>query len=201
MKKRGKRVQMTEDKNKEKTPEVMEQEDKAPEAKENEENVTIPKSEYDELLKAKKAQQDLLYVYAEFDNFKKRHAKDVQQQVTFANEKIIKDVLPIIDNLCRAKDHASDCEGTTEQQFSKFLEGLDMILKQLMGVLKKFGVEEVNSLGEKFDPNFHEAMEQTESDKHEDGTVVNEYQKGYMLHGRLIRPSKVSIALKKKKED
>jgi len=165
------------------------------------ESVTISKAEYDELLKAKKAQEDLLYVYAELENFKRRHSKDLQQQLTFANEKIIKDVLPIIDNLCRAKDHASDCEGTSEEKFTKFLEGLDLILKQLMGVLKKFGVEEVNSIGEKFDPNFHEAMDHKESDKHENGTIVNEYQKGYILHGRLIRPSKVSIATKKKKED
>jgi len=163
-------------------------------------SVTITKEEYEDLLKAKKAQQDLLYVYAEFENFKRRSAKDIQQQVTFANEKLIKEVLPIIDNLCRAKDHAAECEGTTEEQFGKFLEGIDMVLKQLTGVLKKFGVEEVSSVGEKFDPNYHEAMEQTESEKHEHGTVLNEYEKGYKLHGRLIRPSKVNVS-KKKKED
>ena len=163
--------------------------------------VTITKEEYENLLKSKEAQQKLLYAYAEFENFKKRTAKDLLQQMTYANEKLIKEVLPIIDNLCRAKDHACENGEKTEERFAKFLEGIELILKQLKDVLGKFGVEELSSIGEKFDPNFHEAMEQVESDKHENGDVVNEYQKGYKFQGRVIRPSKVSVATKKKKEE
>lgn len=165
------------------------------------EMVSITKEEYEKLLKSKEAQDKLLYVYAEFENFKKRVARDLQQQMTYANEKLIKEVLPIIDNLCRAKDHACENGEKTEERFAKFLEGIDLILKQLMDVLGKFGVEELSSVGEKFDPNFHEAMEQVESDKHDNGDVVDEYQKGYKFHGRVIRPSKVSVATKKKKEE
>lgn len=168
---------------------------------EKDSTITISKSEYEQLLKCKEAQDKLLYVYAEFDNFKKRTARDLQQHVAYANEGLIKDVLPIIDNLCRAKDHACDDGEKTEERFSKFLEGIDLILKQLMAVLNKFGVEELNSVGEKFDPNFHEAMEQVESDKHENGEIVNEYQKGYKLKDRVIRPSKVTVATNKKKEE
>lgn len=180
------------------TPEVKE----AKEVKEQEKDtVTITKEEYEKLLKAKEAQEKLLYTYAEFDNFKKRSARDLQQQMAYANESLIKEVLPIIDNLCRAKDHACENGEKSDEKFAKFLEGIDLILKQLMSVLGKFGVEELETKGEKFDPNFHEAMEQVESDDHEHGDIVNEYQKGYKLKDRVIRPSKVSVAMKKKKEE
>jgi len=184
--------------NAEAKPSVEEVKEKIAAAKET---VSISKEEYEQLLKCKKAQADLLYVYAEFDNFKKRAARDLQQQMNYANETLIKEVLPIIDNLCRAKDHACDNGEKSEERFAKFLQGIDLILKQLMGVLNKFGVEQLNSVGTKFDPNFHEAMDQVESDKHDNGDIVNEYQKGYTLKGRVIRPSKVSVATKKKKEE
>jgi len=172
------------------------------EVKEQEKDtVTITKEEYELLLKAKEAQEKLLYVYAEFDNFKKRTVRDLQQQMTYANESLIKEVLPIIDNLCRAKDHACDGSENSDEKFAKFLEGIDLILKQLMGALGKFGVEALETKGEKFDPNFHEAMEQVESEDHEHGDIVNEYQKGYKLKDRVIRPSKVSVATNKKKEE
>jgi len=179
----------------EETPEVKE-------VKEQEKDtVTITKEEYEKLLKSKEAQEKLLYVYAEFENFKKRTARDLQQQMAYANESLIKEVLPIIDNLCRAKDHACENGEKSDEKFAKFLEGIDLILKQLMTVLGKFGVEELETKGEKFDPNFHEAMEQVESDDHEHGDIVNEYQKGYKFKDRVIRPSKVSVATKKKKEE
>jgi molecular chaperone GrpE len=87
------------------------------------------------------------------------------------------------------------------EQFQKFLKGIDLVLKQLTDSLKKFGVEEVCSVGEKFDPNYHEAMDHRESEDHDNGVVIDEYQKGYTLNGRLIRPSKVGVSIKKKKED
>lgn len=153
--------------------------------------VTISKKEYDELLKAKDTQKEFLYACAEFDNFKKRHAKDVQQQMAYANEKIVKEILPIADNLMRAKEHACEAD----------VEGLDLIIKQLKDALAKFGVKELSSVGEKFDPNFHEAMDQKESDEHENGVVTDEYQKGYKMHDRVIRPCKVCVNMKKKKEE
>jgi molecular chaperone GrpE len=163
--------------------------------------VSISKKEYEELQKSKEAQQKLLYAYAEFENYKKRAAKDLQQQICYANEKLIKEVLPIIDNLGRAKDHADQCKTLDAEQFQKFLKGIDLVLKQLTDSLKKFGVEEVCSVGEKFDPNYHEAMDHRESEDHDNGVVIDEYQKGYTLNGRLIRPSKVGVSIKKKKED
>ena len=141
----------------------------------------------------------MLYLFADFENFKKRNAKEIEQQLAYANEKLIKEMLPIVDNLCRAKDHSGECENNKEQ-FAKFVNGLDLILKQFNEVLTKFGVKELSSIGEKFNPEFHEAMDQVETQDHDNGTVVNEYQKGYLLNDRLIRPSRVSVS-KKKKED
>ena len=164
------------------------------EKKHDEDNVTISKKEYEDLLKAKEAQQKLLYVIADFENSKKRNVRDTEQQLTYANERIIKEMLPIVDNLCRAKDHAS------KEQFDSFLSGIDLILKQLNDVLTKFGVKELSSVGEQFNPEFHEAMDQVETEEHDNGTVVNEYQKGYSLNDRVIRPSRVCVAKKKKEE-
>jgi len=158
--------------------------------------VTIEKKEYEDLLKAKETQQKLLYAYADLENINKRISRDADQQLCYANEKIIKEILPVIDNLCRAKEHSSECENNKEQ-FEKFLNGIELILKQFNDVLSKFGVKELNSVGEKFNPEFHEAMDQIETEEHENGTVVNEYQKGYLLKDRVIRPSKVSVAKKK----
>ena len=167
--------------------------------KEEQESVTIRKKEYDDLLKAKEAQQKLLYVFADFENFKKRNAKDVEQQLAYANERIIKEILPIVDNLCRAKEHATETDNSKER-FDQFLSGIELILKQLKDVLTKFGVKELSAVGEKFNPEYHEAMDQIETDEHDNGTVVNEYQKGYSLNDRIIRPSRVCVS-KKKKED
>ncbi|MCX6111672.1 MAG: nucleotide exchange factor GrpE [Proteobacteria bacterium] len=169
--------------------------------------ISISKKEYEDLLNAKKAQQDLLYVCADFDNFRKRAAKDLQQQIDFANEKLIKAILPVLDNLHRATekealelDFASDHE-IAKKSVIKFWDGIKLIQKQLEDVLDKFGVKEVKCLNEKFDPNFHEAMEHTESDKHSHGHVIKEYEKGYTLKDRLIRPSKVCVSKKTKKEE
>lgn len=169
--------------------------------------VTISKEDYENLLKSKKAQQDLLYVCADFENFKKRSAKDLQQQIDFANEKLIKSILPVLDNLNRATeqevnelDFAKDHE-VAKENVQKFLEGVLLIKKQLEDVLGKFGVKEVDCVDQKFDPNFHEAMEHKESEHHDNGSVIKEYEKGYVLKGRLIRPSKVCVSKKKNKEE
>ena len=156
-------------KNKEKSEQAEESLDSKSSA---EETVQISKKEYEELLKCKGAQEKLLYVCADFDNYKKRSAKDLEQQVCYANEKLIKEVLPIMDNLSRAREHAKSCDDSSKEQFDKFLEGIDLVFKQIMTALKKFGVEEVCSVGEKFDPNYHEAMDHRESKDHDNGVVM-----------------------------
>lgn len=161
--------------------------------------VEISKEEYKELLASKDAKKEISYLHAEFENFKKRHIKDLKSQIDYANEKLILELLPIIDNLILAKSHAKDKDG--KNSIEGFIKGVDLILKQIKEVLKRFGVEEIPCLGEEFDPSFHEAMDQRESDQHGKGMILEEYQRGYKYKDRVIRPSKVCISKENKKND
>jgi molecular chaperone GrpE len=131
----------------------------------------------------------LLYQQAEFENFKKLKSKERQEALRFGNEALLKELLPVIDNLERAIEHA----GKTEESGS-IAEGVALTLNGFLKVLEKFSVTRVEAMGKKFDPNLHEAVYQEESDKVEPGTVVGEFQKGYAMEGRLLRPSMVAVA-------
>ncbi len=131
----------------------------------------------------------LLYQQAEFENFKKLKSKEKQDTLRFGNETLIKELLPVLDNLERAIEHA----GKTEEAKS-ITEGVALTLSGFIKVLEKFDVTRVEALGKKFDPNLHEAVYQEENDEVEPGIVVGEFQKGYVMDGRLLRPSMVSVA-------
>ena len=126
---------------------------------------------------------------AELDNYRKRAAKERSDSIKYGNESIIKDMLPIIDSLDRALEHADNSE-----DFDAFIKGLKLVQEQFLGCLEKHGVERVQSTGMDFDPNMHEAMLQVESKEYEDNKVVEEFEKGYLLNGRLLRPAKVSVS-------
>ena len=100
-------------------------------------------------------------------------------------------MLPVLDNLDRAVDHASNTE-----DFKSIHEGVKIVLNEFLKVFERAGIERVEALGKKFDPNFHEAIFQEEKDDAEPDTVMSEMQKGYLLNGRLIRPSMVTISKK-----
>ena len=136
-----------------------------------------------------------LRAVAALDNYKKRVIREKIDIIKYGKEEIIKDILPFVDSLDRALAHA---DGSDVQAFK---EGIKLIQEQLLSCLKKHGVEKIDSVGLDFDPNFHEAMMQVESEKHEENKVVNEVQKGYLLNGRLLRPSKVCICKKVNKEN
>ncbi len=133
----------------------------------------------------------LLYQQAEFENFKKMKAREKQDVLRFGNETLIKEMLPVIDNLERAIEHA----GKTEEA-KTIVEGVALTLSGFLKVLEKFDVTRVEALGHTFDPNLHEAVYQEEKDGVEPGTIVGEFQKGYLMDGRLLRPSMVSVAKK-----
>ncbi|MBI4353303.1 MAG: nucleotide exchange factor GrpE [Candidatus Omnitrophica bacterium] len=141
-----------------------------------------PEPYRDEFLRAK----------AELANAKKRFEKDRLEIIKFANERIISDVLPAMDNLDRAM--ASIAEG---HDVMKVLEGLKIAQKELHQALEQHGVQVVKSVGEHFDPRFHEAVGVVEDEKTEEGRVMDEIQRGYLLNGRLLRPSRVRVAQKK----
>ncbi|NVM23203.1 MAG: nucleotide exchange factor GrpE [Desulfobacterales bacterium] len=145
-----------------------------------------------------KAEEDynrLLRVTADFENYKKRMEREMNDFRKFANEALIKEILPIVDNLERAVTTPCD-ENSEEQAFHGMHQGVEMTLKGLMDSLRKFGVTQMETLEKPFDPNFHQAISQVESGQHPENTILKEFQKGYMLGGRLLRPAMVTISKK-----
>lgn len=131
-----------------------------------------------------------LRLYAEFENYKKRSAREIQEYRKYANETLIREILPIIDNLERAI-HSSD---VVEGDSSCIVRGVDMTLREILRVLERFHVRPVKSIGEPFDPNYHEAVGKEPSADYPEGAVMREYQRGYLLHDRLVRPSMVVVS-------
>jgi molecular chaperone GrpE len=144
---------------------------------------------------AKENYDRLLRTAADFENYKKRAAREKEDWTKFANEDLIKAILPFIDNLERAVNHAQKIADT-----GVLVEGVQLTLQQLLQALNKFGLSSFESVGKPFDPAMHEAMLVVETDKHEPNQVVEEFQKGYLLNDRLLRPATVSVSKPPEKE-
>jgi len=125
---------------------------------------------------------------AELDNYRKRAAREKADAIQYGNENLLRDILPLADGMDRALEHACNSE-----DFETFRKGLKLLQGQLLGCLQKHGVEMIDTAGKDFDPHVHEAMLQVESAEHEDSQVVGEFERGYLLNGRLLRPAKVSV--------
>lgn len=138
---------------------------------------------------AEELQQRLLRAQADFDNFRRRTVKEKEELAQYASSKLVTQLLPVLDNFERALAAAQT--GSEEQSFVK---GVDMIFRQFMQVLEQEGVKAMNAVGEPFNPEFHQAIMQVESEEHEEGTVVEEVQKGYMLKDRVLRPAMVKVS-------
>lgn len=135
-----------------------------------------------------------LRAVAELDNYRKRAAREKTDIIKYGKEDVIKDILPFMDSLDRALEHNTG-------DIQSFKDGIALIQEQLLCCLKKHGVERIDAAGQDFDPNFHEALMQVESDQHEDNKIVTEMEKGYLLNGRLLRPSRVCVCKKTNKEN
>jgi molecular chaperone GrpE len=135
---------------------------------------------------------------AELENFKRRMQRDKSEALRFANEGLLRDLLPVIDNLQRAVQAARNAQGSQRHGAAgspaALLEGVEMVLNQFADVLARFGVTRVPAVGEPFDPAQHEALAQVETIAHPPGTVVEEHLPGYRLHDRLLRAAQVSVA-------
>ncbi|MCQ4923759.1 nucleotide exchange factor GrpE [Tissierella carlieri] len=129
----------------------------------------------------------LLRLQADFINFRKRAEKEKESTISYALESFVCNLLPIIDNFQRAMESENDKE-------NNFYKGIEMIYQQLMKALNENGVEQIKSLGESFDPNFHHAVFMEESDDYEEGKITEVLQNGYILKDRVIRPSMVKVA-------
>ena len=139
---------------------------------------------------AKENYERLLRVSAEFENYKKRTSRDLEELRKFANQSLIKEMLSVVDNLGLAMN-STNGHKTIDKGL---LQGLDMTHKEILKVFEKFEVRPIDAMGQTFDPTFHEAVMQEETDEFADNTVINELQKGYLIHDRLLRPSMVVVA-------
>jgi molecular chaperone GrpE len=135
----------------------------------------------------KDTHERLLRSAAEFDNFKKRALKEKEDMQKFGSERVLKDFLPVVDNLERALDHAE------QHDLAQVLEGVKLVQKLFDSTLARHGVTGFSAVGKQFDPSLHEALMQQESDA-PPNTVVSEMAKGYKLHDRLVRPAAVVVA-------
>lgn len=169
----------------------MDQKLEASEGADEEQGAAAPETEGAEKKdEASKEEEELntryLRLAADFQNYRKRVEKEKGDIYAYANEKIVVELLDVIDNFERALEHSSENES--------FAEGMNMIFKQFKGVLERSGVEEMCAIGEQFDPNFHHAVLTENSAEHESGTVTQVLQKGYLLNKKVIRFAMVKVA-------
>jgi molecular chaperone GrpE len=136
------------------------------------------------------AQQDrYLRTVAEFDNVRKRSAREREEYTRYANESLLRDILPVLDNLDRALQAARSEPATS------LTTGVELIQRELLRILEKFGLTAFTSVGQPFDPERHEAIARVPSTDLPDMTVAGETARGYLLHGRVLRPAMVTVAV------
>jgi len=139
--------------------------------------------------KNKELEDRLLRLAAEFDNYKKRTAREFEQLVKTANENLILHLVDVLDNFERALDSAKSAK-----DFDAFHQGVELIYQHLHELLAKEGLKPIEAMGQPFDPHQHEAVLQVEDPHHSQETVVNEIQRGYMLGDKLLRPARVVVS-------
>lgn len=127
-------------------------------------------------------------VSADYENLQKRTAKQIADTITYEKEQIIKTILPALDNFEHSLQNASSAE-----TIDVILQGIQIIYDQMLDILKSHNVEQIKAIGEPFDPALHEAVMQKTEPEQEENIVLEEFQKGYTLNGRVIRPSKVIV--------
>ena len=175
------------DKKEEEKPVSQEQEQKTPD-KETAED------------KLKSTEEKLLRTLAEMENQRRRFEKERDEAFEFGGFNFARESLAIIDNIDRATlSFKNDEKLKDNKDLDKILDGIEIVKKDLISIFKKNGIETINCINKKFDPNFHQAMLEIENDSKEAGTVLQEIQKGYMMKDRLLRPSLVGVSKKKDK--
>ena len=150
--------------------------------------------------KLKVTEEKLLRTLAEMENQRRRFEKEREEAFEFGGFSFAKESLSLIDNIDRAIESFKNDEKIKKStDLDKIIDGIEIVKKDLISIFKKNGIDPINCINEKFDPNFHQAMLEIENSNKEPGTVVQEIQKGYMMKDRLLRPSLVGVAKKKEK--
>lgn len=151
------------------------------------------KAEYESAREELEAAKDrLLRLTAEFDNFRKRTLRERQESQLYGHQNLVKDLLAVVDNLERAVQHGGESEGAGELQGLR--EGVELVLRELLGLLERYGVGVIDAEGRPFDPALHEAMAQVPDTSVAPNTVVQVLQKGYTLRDRMLRPARVVVS-------
>ena len=160
--------------------------------------IMLSAEEYEQLKNAKaesdEKQKQMLYKMAEYDNLKKRADREKKDFLKYANESLVKDLVPVLDSIDQAVGAAQEAEIETAEGFTALREGVELIQKQLLGSLEKRGVSVIDTEGEIFDPQKHEAVSMAPSDNVPQNNIIQAFQKGYTLHDRVMRPSMVVVS-------
>ena len=152
--------------------------------------------------KVKSIEEKLLRTLAEMENQRRRFEKEREEAFEFGGFNFAKESLSLIDNIDRAIESFKNDEKIKKgNDLNKIIDGIEIVKKDLVSIFKKNGIDSINCINEKFDPNFHQAMLEIENSNKEPGTVVQEIQKGYMMKDRLLRPSLVGVAKKKEERN
>ena len=142
---------------------------------------------------AKETYDRLLRVSAEFENYKKRAAREMEDFRKYANQSLLKEMLSVVDNLELAINSSNEGQKNDES----LIKGLNLTLNEILKLFEKFDVRPIEALGKTFDPAYHEAVMREETDDYSENTVISEFQKGYLIHDRLLRPAMVVVAMPK----
>ena len=169
-------------------PEAVVEEEKTSEAKAPEVGLSLEEQLAAKEKEARENWDRFLRERADLENYRKRVGREKEELLNYGNKSLLEEILPAIDSLERALAHAP------EEGQGGVVEGIRMTHAMLLTALKKFNVTPIEAVGTPFDSAYHQAMAQVQTDQHEPNTVVEEYQKGYMLKERLLRPAMVSVA-------
>ena len=159
-------------------------------------NVVVLSAEEFEQMKAEneEKQKQMLYTIAEYENSRKRTEREKEDFLKYANENFVKDLIPVMDSIDHAVEAARSSDTETEKGFIALREGVELIQKQFLGSLEKRGVLAIETEGETFDPQKHEAISMAESEAIPENNIIQAFQKGYVLHDRVVRPSMVVVS-------
>jgi len=159
-------------------------------------NVVVLSAEEFEQMKAEneEKQKQMLYTIAEYENSRKRTEREKEDFLKYATENFVKDLIPVMDSIDHAVEAARSSDTETEKGFIALREGVELIQKQFLGSLEKRGVLAIETEGETFDPQKHEAISMAESEAIPENNIIQAFQKGYILHDRVVRPSMVVVS-------
>lgn len=142
---------------------------------------------------AKETYDRLLRVSADFENYKKRSSREMEDFRKYANQSLLKEMLSVVDNLELAISSSKEDKNADKN----LIDGLNLTLNEILRVFEKFDVKPIEAQGQTFDPAYHEAVMREETDDYPENTVISEFQKGYLIHDRLLRPAMVVVAVPK----